>query len=89
MAAMRQATSAGVKVLFLGVGEEEVESGAGSGFLHARLFHEDAGEVGLQRTVHHVVHDGARGVEGAGLLAGGRAGFRIVSGEQIFKHLAG
>ena len=89
MAAMRQATSDGGEgVLFLGVGEEEVEPGAGVGFLHAGLFHEGAGEVGLERFVHHVVHDGARGVERAGLFAGGGFGFLVVRGEQVFEDLA-
>ena len=78
----------GEGVLFLGVGEEEVQPGAGVGFLHAGLFHEGAGEVGLERFVHHVVHDGARGVERAGLLAGGGLGFLVVGGEEVLEDLA-
>jgi hypothetical protein len=88
----------GEGVFFLGVGEEEVQPGAGVvsesfpsswlRFLHAGLFHEGAGEVGLERFVHHVVHDGARGVEGAGLLAGGGLGFLVVGGEEVLEDLA-
>ena len=73
---------------FLGVGEEKVQPGAGVGFLHTGLFHEDAGEVGLERFVHHVVHDGARGVERAGLLAGGGPGFLVVGGEEVLEDFA-
>ena len=42
-----------------------------------------------EAVVHHVVDDLARGVERAGLLAGGGAGFRVVGGEQVLEHLAG
>ena len=46
-------------------------------------------QAGDERLVHHVVDDFARGVERAGLFAGGGAGFGIVGGEQVLKHLAG
>ena len=46
-------------------------------------------QAGNERLVHHVVDDFARGVERAGLFAGGRAGFRVIGREEIFKHLAG
>ena len=45
-------------------------------------------QIGGQGLVYHVVHDGAGGVVGAGLLAGGVAGFRVVGGEQVFKDFA-
>jgi hypothetical protein len=44
--------------------------------------------VGFEGLVHHVVHDGARGVEGAGLLAGGGLGFLVVGGEEVFEDFA-
>ena len=44
--------------------------------------------MGLERLVHHVVHDGARGVEGAGLFAGGGFGFLVVGGEEVFEDFA-
>jgi hypothetical protein len=44
--------------------------------------------VGLEGFVHHVFHDGARGVEGAGLLAGGGLGFLVVGGEEVFEDFA-
>jgi hypothetical protein len=46
-------------------------------------------QAGDERLIHHVVDDFARRVKRAGLFAGGRAGFRVVGREQIFKHLAG
>ena len=72
-------------VLFLRVGKENVEPGTGVFFLHASLLHECAGEMGLERLVHHVVHDRARGVERAGLLAGSGLGFLVVGGEEVFE----
>ena len=44
--------------------------------------------MGLERFVHHVFDDGARGVEGTRLLAGGVLGFLVVGSEQVFKDLA-
>ena len=38
--------------------------------------------------VHHVVDDGARSVEGAGLLAGGGLGFLVVGGEEVLENFA-
>ena len=46
-----------------------------------------AGEVGFEGFVHHVVYDGARGVEGAGLLTCGGARLRVVGGQQILEGL--
>ena len=48
----------------------------------------DFRQVGGQGFVYHVVYDGAGGVVGAGLLAGGVAGFRVVGGQQVFKDFA-
>ena len=45
-------------------------------------------EAGDEGFVHHVVDDFARGVEGAGLLAGGGAGLRVVGGEEVLEDLA-
>jgi len=44
--------------------------------------------MGFEGFVHHVVHDGAWGVEGAGLLAGGGPGFLVVGGEVVFEDFA-
>ena len=41
-----------------------------------------------QCLLHHIVHDGARRVVGAGLFAGRLAGFRVVCRQQVLKHLA-
>ena len=46
------------------------------------------GQRGRQRLVHHVVHDVARRVVGAGQLARSVARFRVVGGQQIFKYPA-
>ena len=51
-------------------------------------FFEFPREMGFEGFVHHVVHDGARGVEGAGLLAGGGLGFLVVGGEEVFEDFA-
>ena len=45
-------------------------------------------QIGGQGFVYHVVYDGAGGVVGAGLFAGGVAGFRVVGGQQVFKDFA-
>ena len=44
--------------------------------------------MGLEGLVNHIVHDGARGVEGAGLLAGGGLGFLVVGCEEVLEDLA-
>ncbi len=72
----------------LGVGEEYVQSGPRVFLLHAVGVLQGPGEVGLEGFVHHVVHDGAWRVEGAGLLAGRGLRFLVVGGEQVFEHLA-
>ena len=46
------------------------------------------GQRGRQRLAHHVIHDMARRVVGAGGLARGRAGLRIVGGEQVLEGAA-
>jgi hypothetical protein len=46
-------------------------------------------QVGDQRLVHHVVHDGARSVVGAGGFAGGGGGFGVAGGQEVFEDLAG
>lgn len=60
------------------VAEEDVE-GRGVG---------DGGEGGAEGLVDHVVDDLARGVEGAGGLAGGFPGLGVVGGKEIFEGLA-
>ena len=45
-------------------------------------------EIGDEGFVHHVVDDLARGVERAGLFAGGGAGFGVVGGEEVLEDLA-
>ena len=42
-----------------------------------------ASEMGFERLVDHIFHDGTWGVEGAGLLAGAGSSFRIVRGEEV------
>ena len=44
--------------------------------------------MGFEGLVHHVVDDGARGVEGAGLLAGGGLGFLVVGSEEVLENFA-
>jgi hypothetical protein len=43
--------------------------------------------VSLERFVYHVVNDGARSVEGAGLFAGSGFGLLVVRGEKILEDL--
>lgn len=72
-------------MLLLGVGEEDIESGLGVGAREAGLVGEGLRKVGLERFIDHVVDDGTRGVEGAGLLAGGGLGLLVVGGEEVLE----
>ena len=63
----------------LGVLAEEDVEGRGVGH---------GGEGGAEGLVDHVVDDLARGVEGAGGLAGGDAGLGVVRGEEVLEDLA-
>ena len=76
------------KVLLLGIGEENIETGARIPFGHYVFPAQHAGQVRLERFIHHVIHNRARRIKRTSLLADGGFGFLIVRGEQIFKYLA-
>ena len=44
-------------------------------------------EIGDEGFIYHVVDDFTRGVEGAGLFARSRTGFRIIRRKEVFKDL--
>lgn len=74
------------RVVFVGVGEEQIEAGAGVVEGHVGLLGEFVGEPDFERLVDHVVDDFPGRVERAGLLAGRGAGFGVIGGQEVLEH---